>query len=226
VTTDARFLAKRLADDHASLEVAAAVAAKILAPPRLIGVTGYAQNGKDTVGKRLVEEHGYTRFAFADALKSMALVLDPLVNSEEWGEHVRLSRMVEYGGWESAKRDPEVRRFLQVLGTEAVRNHIGEDSWVRATERAIAEARMSGDADRVVITDVRFPNEAAWIFAQGGKLVRVNRVEPDGSQFDNGLPIDHVSEKFVTTLTADYVITAVSGDVDGLLNAVDELVRR
>lgn len=170
--------------------------------PNLIGLTGRAQHGKNTVGDALVAL-GYRQVGFADALKSMALVLDPIVpagrvTGEVVGcgdEYEHLSRVVNTHGWEAAKTLPEVRRLLQVLGTECVRDHIGADAWVQALARRIGTELAAGR--RYVITDVRFPNEAAWINNLGGEVWRVVR-----PHFDNGLPEEHPSEAFVDTLPA------------------------
>lgn len=181
-------------------------------PPAMIGVIGYAQHGKDTIGRILVEQHGFIRFAFADALKSMALVLNPIVTTRQ-----RLGDVVgPEKNWESAKQIPEVRRFLQVLGTEAVRGHLGGDAWINALERKITDS----GARRIVITDVRFLNEAMWVHSLGGTLIRVSRIEPDGSAFDNGLPPDHPSEAQIPELPADFFIESVSGDFVGISGAV------
>jgi hypothetical protein len=191
----------------------------------LIGITGYAQHGKDTIGKRLVEAHGFTRFAFADALKSMALVLDPIVHEVPEGLDASVSGLswtVDRGGWEEAKKNPEVRRFLQVLGTEAVRDHLGEDSWVRALEKSWIESGV----ENAVVTDVRFPNEAEWIHRQGGTLVRIRRVNPgDWTIFNNGLGFDHPSERHVAALPADVDWTIETGKLDWLNELVDRLAK-
>jgi hypothetical protein len=201
----------------------------------LIGVTGRAQHGKDSIGRILVEQYGFQRYAFADALKSMALALDPIVKTRvvsrtsynsggsRWDEtyddvtHTRLRSFVDSFGWEEAKKEPEVRRFLQVLGTEGVRDHLGEDAWVRALEKRMWEdgALPKGNA---VVTDVRFPNEAAWIANMGGEVWRVKRVvwqnDAEPSQFDsyvpfdNGLGTDHPSERYVDQLPAMHEVTA------------------
>ena len=198
----------------------------------IIGITGHAQHGKDTTGRYLVERYGFHRYAFADQLKSMALVLDPLVNSEEWGEHVRLSRMVDYGGWDEAKKDPEVRRFLQVLGTEAVRDHLGQDSWVEALALKMEQDKVASRIaapvvdwvpltffEDVVVTDVRFHNEADAIRRWSGALWRVER-----PGFDNGLGTDHPSEKYVDEIIPDVTFSATS--VEELLQKIDDHMRR
>jgi len=198
----------------------------------LIGLTGYAQHGKDTAAQVLVEQFGFTRFAFADALKSMALVLDPIIPFTEKVEgefafeyhedNRRLKWLVDELGWEGAKQNPEVRRFLQVLGTEGVRDHLGPESWVDALESKLLKAGVLedmwdptlGDTDGV-ITDVRFPNEAAAVTRWGGQVWRVHRPE-----FDNGLGVDHPSEAFV----AELPVSAVLFNTDGLRD-FEEMVR-
>ena len=132
----------------------------------LIGVTGRARAGKDSFAARLVEAHGFTRVAFADPIRDFALTLDPLVDG-----HYRLSEIVRSLGWDVAKESiPEVRRTLQRLGTEAGRNVLGDRVWIDA-----ALGKIDAVDGPVVVTDVRFPNEAEAITSAGGILVRVVR---------------------------------------------------
>jgi hypothetical protein len=184
-----------------------------------VGVTGYAQHGKDTVADLLVREFGFTRRAFADQLKSMALVLDPAIPLEYEAdvkevmraadvpvtEFVRLAPFVNKFGWEAAKQLVEVRRFLQVLGTEAVRDHLGENSWVEAL------AARAQDDINLVIPDVRFPNEGKFV-EENGVLLAVRRLNPDFTPFDNGIGTEHPSEANVAGLIrkADALFTATS----------------
>lgn len=191
---------------------------------RIVGIVGYAQHGKDSVGRILVEEYGFTRYAFADQLKSMAFTLNPIVQTYVFPKHPeRLQTLVSLLGWDKAKEIAEVRRFLQVLGTEAVRNHLGEDAWIESLSKRLHDDGVFGitadgvDTDpdaKVVITDVRFPNEAAWVRRVGGVLWRVRRVENVGDgrfdDFDNGLGTDHPSEKFVADLPTDRELVAAS----------------
>lgn len=147
-------------------------------PPPLIGLTGKKRSGKDTVADRLVSTHGYTRFAFADIMKEMLLRIDPWVQWSPVGNG-RLSRLVDLVGWERAKEEPEVRRLLQALGTEAGRALFGESFWIDRTFAQIAEFHSHGmfPPRPVVITDVRFKNEADAVRAAGGLIVRL--VRPD-----------------------------------------------
>lgn len=130
----------------------------------IIGLSGYAQSGKDTLGSALVDNYGFTRYAFADALKEMVYRLNPVVDQME----NRVQDFVDTEGWEKAKKNPEVRRLLQVMGTEAGRQVLGDNIWVDTVLNRV------GGRD-VVITDCRFPNEAQAVKDRGGFVVRVRR---------------------------------------------------
>lgn len=161
--------------------------------PRIIGVTGYARHGKDTLAAVLVRELGYIRVALADKMKELLLVLDPIVDQEHGN---RLSMLFFDGGWEEAKKEPEVRRLLQVFGTQVGRQGLGEDVWIGALASSIP-GFYKGD-QRVVIPDVRFPNEAAFIHRLGGEVWRVKR-----PGFDNGIGVTHDSERYISGLIVD-----------------------
>jgi hypothetical protein len=137
----------------------------------IIGLGHVARSGKDTAAHALVAKLGFRRIAFADALKRVALDLDPyigrtVIGMGEW----RMSDATQDGkAWESAKdTEPEVRRILQALGM-AVRTHIGGDVWIRAVFDHIKLG------EKIVIPDVRFLNEAEAIQAQGGMVFRIDR---------------------------------------------------
>lgn len=139
-----------------------------------LGLLGKARSGKDTTAEYLVRRYGYTRVAFADALKAAAVAVDPIVEvySTHWGGAAfrRLSDVVAEVGMETAKNTvPEVRRFLQALGV-SMRDHVDPEVWVGAAVRIAQQAEGP-----VVFTDVRFPNEAAALERLGFRLVRIVR---------------------------------------------------
>ena len=51
------------------------------------------------------------------------------------------------------------RTLLQLYGTQIFRNRVDDDFWVKGTKKRIIEH----DADIILITDVRFPNEVDFI---------------------------------------------------------------
>lgn len=164
---------------------------------RIIGLLGYAQSGKDTVAGTLVEKHDFHRVAFADALRDAAYALNPLVTCFLDGVN-RLQQLVDKVGWDEAKQDLEVRRLLQVLGTEVGREIIDPDVWVNIARRKALNV-IGFDNKNVVITDVRFPNETSMIRAMGGELWRVKRA---GTEPVNA----HTSETAVDHVDVDWHI--------------------
>ena len=129
----------------------------------IIGLSGYAQSGKDTVAKVLVEHYGFTRVAFADKIRQLANEVNPLV-----GDSMHLNELLDEYGWDVAKQNSYVRQFLQQLGVGA-RKLFGEEFWI---DRALASIFQH---ENTVVTDVRFVNEADMIKHQDGQLWRVKR---------------------------------------------------
>lgn len=155
---------------------------------KIIGLCGYYGSGKDEAAKALVER-GWERIAFADPVRQMALAIDPMVDScfsDDLELDTRLSVVVAQRGWLEAKTLPEVRRLLQRVGTEAVRNIIGPDTWVQIAERSLP---MVLGLQNVVFTDVRFANEVAMIRKHGGLVIRIDRP-------GNEPTVKHVSETY------------------------------
>lgn len=166
--------------------------------PRVIGLHGYARSGKDTVAEFL-KPHGYQRLAFADRLRECMYALDPIVGCDTHGRLWRLQEVVDEVGWDEAKGvtlsddGPEIRRLLQVFGTEVGRELLRDSIWVDVVLDQISDADEWPEA-RFVITDVRFPNELeALRKVPGAQLWKINRagVNPVNSHVsDAGIPDD------------------------------------
>jgi hypothetical protein len=203
----------------------------------IVGLIGKKRSGKDTFAARLISDHGFERLAFADALRYSALAADPLIVVEPdevgplrdagfpvgasrlaaEGKPVRLSLIVEAVGWEAAKAVREVRRTLQDFG-QGVRLHVDLDVWLRPViERAKAAPFP------VVVTDVRYRNEADAIQAAGGFLVRITRPAPEPSAAD--ALAQHSSEVDLDGRATDYRIDNV-GTIAALHLQADELVEQ
>jgi len=158
----------------------------------IIGLTGYARSGKDTVANILVDNYGYTRVAFADKIRDLLVEMDPILESGH-----RLSSTLEEYGWDLAKAKPEVRRLLQMLGVGA-RKVLGESFWVHeAMKTMLNDPRPDMN---YVITDVRFLNEADMVRANNGQIWRVKRVGV-------GAINSHVSESEMDDYKVDQIFT-------------------
>jgi len=197
---------------------------RVTGPQPLIGISGRKRAGKDTLASFLVNDHGFKRLAFADALKAIVAELNPIIeafNTEAYGEarEWRLGEELRHcktdtdpTGWEHAKAMPEVRRLLQAHGV-AVRNHIGDNVWVDALMRKASWLLAEGQP--LVVTDVRFPNEADAIHNKGGIVVRVNR--PGTADGTNATDL-HISETALDEYEFDLVVDN-TGAIDALSGA-------
>lgn len=138
--------------------------------PPVLGISGYATSGKDTVAGILHDLYGYEQISFAKALRDCVAVLNPLVAGAVPGRDVRVSEMLDTYGYEETKsRSLEYRRLLQVMGTEVGREILGADIWVDTAFSRAPEGKL------LVVSDVRFPNEFESIKARGGQVWRIER---------------------------------------------------
>ena len=177
----------------------------------IIGLSGYARSGKDTIAGLLLGLHGYERVAFAEPIKKLLCEINPTINDFT----STLNRVVEQRGWEDAKNSSEVRRMLQNLGM-SMRNMFGDDIWV-------TEAFKNLDTSKnLVFTDVRFPNEAAKIKEANGQIWKILR--PGYAPVN-----DHPSESAMDYWKYDKILVNNSGldglksQIDGILKASNEL---
>ncbi len=130
---------------------------------KLVGLTGKAGSGKDTAAQGLTDHHV---MKFAEGVYDGVWALNPYLMT--LAGDIRLQHFVEQVGWDKAKEHPEVRRFLQAYGTEAGRDIHGPDCWVNAWKR-----KYLSYTGNVVVTDVRFPNEADAIKELGGVVIEI-----------------------------------------------------
>ena len=173
----------------------------------IIGLSGYARSGKDEVAKILVSEFNFERVAFADAIRDLLYQMNPTINCTP------LQTIVDAIGWDGAKQHIEIRGYLQRLGVGA-RKLFGENFWInQALNPHIYEHPIVGVNKNIVVTDVRFTNEAEIIQALGGQVWRIKRhgVEPVNQ---------HVSE----TALDDYKFDQILKN-EGSLDELSALVR-
>lgn len=171
----------------------------------LIALTGYAGSGKDTIADHLVESHGYVKLAFADPLRKLAM-LNP-----QYAEIVE-----EYGGYEAAKRaHGYIRNYLIQLG-EGIRSVDLRFFANALSQRISEEVRRSGGRPKIVVTDVRKPQEVQILAEQGFSFIEVRR---PGVDAENPREIDLEGEgRHWLTVHNKGDIAELHGHVDALLS--------
>lgn len=146
----------------------------------LIGMHGYKGSGKDTAARVLVQERGFTPIAFAEPMRAMLTVMlgytgMPSHEAAQWfddrdkKEHPIPGIGVSY------------RKLAVTLGTEWGRDLIRPDLWVWIARQRIEQLAEQGAA--IVVTDVRFADEAQMIRSLGGEVWLIDRpdIEADES---------------------------------------------
>lgn len=156
----------------------------------LVGICGVAGCGKDTVFALLKELHPkFERMAFADPLKSAAGTL--------FGWESKDLFKNEFKNYWDTYWGLSVRDAYQRLGTECMRANFGDDFWVKRWELEYLKSKSD-----VIMTDVRFDNEADYIRKAGGQILHLYR---DGSGLKESEG-EHASEAGVLWDTNDYFI--------------------
>jgi len=178
----------------------------------IIGLTGRAGAGKDTVATLLLQQLPGQRYAFADPLRAEAAAafgVEPALFAdrdakERPHEALRLSRCADeefaevLAARDAARRDQGLspRQVLQWWGTD-YRRAQSPGYWLALATRHLEQLRTDG-CPLLVVTDVRFPNEAAWIRSHGGELWRVLRGVPSVHT--------HISESALDGWPADVLL--------------------
>jgi len=171
----------------------------------LIGLTGAAGAGKDTVASRLFAHHDFVITSFAEPLREAAMSMFGL-DYEYFVDRDLKDVVVPY--W-----DLTPRQMLQQLGT-VTRERFGDDFFVK---RWLMVYEQMQD-ENVVITDVRFPVEAAMLKNRAGNLIHVQRpglicTDTDSSAIP--LPGRYIDLHIVN-----------DGDLKGLYQKVDVLLMK
>lgn len=133
----------------------------------LIGLCGPAGAGKNTVAEFLTDSDGcsFRQVAFADPLYECVSTITGLAVAQLKDRAVKEAVIPWLG------KSP--RQMLQSLGTEWGRQMVHDQLWIRITLDRIRDDLTNGRS--VVVTDVRFDNEAEAIRQAGGEVWKVIR---------------------------------------------------
>lgn len=210
--------------------------------PIIIGLTGLAGAGKDTVADALVHFAGFRKLAFADMLREEIADAFELLQPAErllhdrdrketpteqlalgWCNNIEFVQAVNaavYGGnmplgQLDEPRSP--RQILQWWGTE-YRRAQDADYWTSVMAQRLSTLIGQGSW-RLVVTDCRFPNEAHTVRRAGGELWQV---------FRPGLPLvegGHASQTDGGKLKPEHIVVN-NASVNELQHQVLRLLTR
>lgn len=144
--------------------------------PLIFGISGVARCGKDTLGKHLISKLNKSGFPAMNISFAMELKrdLDSFLK-----EKLNISAFTE-----SNSEKEIIRPMLVCWGTDTCRK-IDPDHWIKKIEKQV-KASINNKII-VVITDVRYENEAKWIKDNGGFLIHLSRMGQKPSNFQERL---------------------------------------
>lgn len=169
--------------------------------PKLMGIGGLKQHGKDEFARNLGED--WVVIGMAEPLYNQLIIKNYHVDIGPDGKLRRVTDVLADCGndWVEAKKNPEIRRMLQVEGTEGGRDVFGENVWVDVMVKRVKEHMEAGK--NVAVTGIRFLNEAQAIRDNGGDLVWVERPGYVGDADANS---GHASENSVSSEDFDVIV--------------------
>jgi len=116
--------------------------------------------------------------------------------------------------------DEKDSEMLQFWGTDFRRMMYNKDYWVNLTLEHISHRPEK----YIIIPDTRFINEFQAVKNLNGIYVHVVRLNNDGSRFlDTSRDSKHVSETQLDDITADFTISAKSGDIEDFNKQANQL---
>ena len=169
--------------------------------PMLIGITGKAGAGKDTLGKYLCDTYHCIHYYFAKPLKEGAKIMFNLSDEQIANKEVPIEP------WGMSPR-----KIYQLLGTEVGRG-IDPAIWIKNAEMFV----KSVPGRTVVITDCRFDNEATFIHNRGGVVINIVRNKEDIAENK------HSSEGGLRPKSIDATIYN-NGSIQDMFNEFDDKV--
>lgn len=186
---------------------------------RLIGLNGFKGSGKDTaygfIKAAIAPSDSVAyRVAFADKLKYAALLALKVGPDDalEFADDLKADGDIAVGIGGNFAFGITGREYLQGFGV-AGRAIFGVDFWV---DQVLPRTRAGLEAeylwvDVLVVTDVRFPNEAERVTELGGEVWQIRRPgeESDGHESEQRLPDDLVDRVIHNDGTLDEFEVAV-----------------
>lgn len=224
----------------------------------IIGISGKAGAGKDTVAKMIQYltcpyEHSYDDyklwyFDYYMALNDYPVVTNKTWQIKHWGGKLKDIASILTGidrtlfdnqefkkgnldsNWEYSdysidgrerKKPYSIRQFLQLLGTDAIRNNLHRNAWVNAL---MVDYLPFGNNDtgpiypNWLIADTRFPNEIDAIRKRNGLVILVQRPELEDT-------MSHESETALDDYREWDGVIINNGNMEDLFNTVKQLTK-
>jgi len=188
----------------------------------IIGLAGYPGSGKGEAAKLVRHNLGFNIYSFAEPLRRHMSIMNPIVGWFIAGDMavdpVRYNDAIAKHGYDKAKTlYPEIRRMLDVYGTDIRRDLDGQMYWVRQAHRNILMTASATGVEDFVIDDMRFDDsELAYVKARVGLTIWIDR---EGCE-----PQEHRANDGSIRPKCDYMISN-DGTLDDLWDNIKPLIQ-
>jgi len=181
-----------------------------------IALVGKMGSGKTTIANALAEYHGYQRISWADGVRYVAsLAYGPIDYNKQYQIRLPDNSMSTLTG----------RQILQRVGTDALRNNVDLDFWIKTLFNRLTNDPNGGPW---VVDDSRFDNEAmsaranGWLTVQvkvneEARIERIHRLYPEA----DSSTIQHSSEN---SFSGTYIDIAIWNTTPDVRKTVDQLM--
>lgn len=176
---------------------------------QIIGLLGRKQAGKSTVARYLTEHYKMTEYSFADPLKRACMEIFGFTEDQL---NIHKEQVDPFWG-------VSPRRILQTVGTDLFRNELsfqiarfqGRSVWIGSMEKRL----LTAPSGPVVVSDIRFEDEHAFIKKKNGITIQIVRTTTVGDTHES--ETQHIPN-------VDYIIYN-TGTLDDLHRQVDSIMQ-
>ncbi len=153
--------------------------------PIIIAFCGLAQSGKSTAVRAV------RQFLKANAPNAAVHELsfaEPLKETYRAITGEAFLDVAEYKNAPSAMFEGLTnRQVIQKIGTDALRNSFDKRIWIKCLQKKVEGIAQNGHESYILISDLRFANEADWVIRNNGIVVQIQRkgVVSDGHESEN-----------------------------------------
>lgn len=188
----------------------------------IIGIIGPKGSGKSTLANIIKEQYKYEILSFASTVKDISSIIfgydrelleGSTIESRIWRE------TVDKNWSQILNKDITPRITLQIIGTEFGRNILGQNIWVEVLKNKIFNQDLNQNYKNVIISDIRYENEAQFIRNNKGILIRVSK---SNSESQSEI---HSSEIELYDINEDYIIEN-NGTVEQLEQKIINLLNK
>ena len=147
----------------------------------IIGISGKIGSGKDTVANKIIthfKQYNFKNKKFGHYVKKTVSLLTGIKTKDIYKRKIKNKYLEEWG--------MTVGKMFQIVGTDALRNNLHKDTW-------IITLFNNSRNQNIIISDVRFKNEADSIKKRGGILIRLEG-DPKNLRGKDGRDVNHKSE--------------------------------